>query len=71
MKHRDLEQSVRIYRGIYPATICEMEIWSLKNEEFSKEEYERQLITRTTVTSLSTTVMATTSIFCRTALYPL
>ncbi len=43
MKHRDLKQSVRIYRGIYSAPIYEMEIWSLKNEEFSKEEYERQL----------------------------
>lgn len=71
MKHRDLEQSVRIYHGIYSATICEMEIWSLKNEESSKEEYERQLITRTTVTSSSTTVIATTNIFYRTALYPL
>lgn len=43
MKHRDLEQSVRIYRGIYSAPIYEMEIWSLKNEEFTQEEYERQL----------------------------
>ena len=43
MKHRDLKQSVRIYRGIYSYPIYEMEIWSLKNEEFSKEEYERQL----------------------------
>lgn len=43
MKHRDLKQSVRIYHGIYSYPIYEMEIWSLKNEEFSKEEYERQL----------------------------
>lgn len=43
MKHRDLEQSVRIYRGIYSATICEMEVWSLLDASFTDEEYRQQL----------------------------
>ena len=43
MKHRDFDQSVMIYPGIYSATIYEMEVWSLKNENFPKEKYEQQL----------------------------
>lgn len=43
MKHRELDQSVRIYQGIYSSTIYEMEFWLLSNAPYTIEEYKQQL----------------------------
>lgn len=44
MNHRDTKESVLIRTGLYSATIFEMEVWALAdNQEYTEDEFQDQL----------------------------